>query len=255
MQWATTAGLWVVLTGRAKGGPAGHVLNNSTLASEMVAMWAGLAARYAQTDGIAGYEVLSEPRTDDAAQIHAFQVKACNAVWKHDSRASCLIGAGPFYSRYNVDQRYIIEGNVIYAANYLTPKPFTRDRLGGVVYPGAKVRCGDLVEKEEVPYACPNGNKDAAITFDKSFLRTLAAPFFDFTEKYNVPLWVDQWGLYGAAGGGGASVSAYMVRCVRLLIVVHRVLLLLLSFPSPPLNLANPCWSLLVHVLTSCIYE
>ena len=59
--WATGVGLWTVLTGRAKGGPDGHVFDNATLAAQMVHMWGTLAARYAKVHNIAGYEVTTKP--------------------------------------------------------------------------------------------------------------------------------------------------------------------------------------------------
>lgn len=105
IKWSTGAGLWTVLTARAKGaGAAGTsstagILNSPTLTAEMVAMWGFLAARYASTPGIAGYEVISEPQSLNATRIHAFHVATCKAVWAHDPRAACLIGAGAYYDR------------------------------------------------------------------------------------------------------------------------------------------------------------
>jgi hypothetical protein len=210
--WATDLGLWTVLTGRAKGGPAGHVFNNDTLVTEMVAMWGFLAARYANVSNILGYEVFSEPRTLNATQVHQFHVDACGAVWDQDPRAACLIGAGKFYDRYQLDERFIIKDRpVIYAANYLTPKRYTKGALRTVEYPGSKIKCGDLLETKEIPHACPGGDGEAEIAFNKDFLRILAKPLSEFKSKFNVPLWVDQWGIYGGGvGGGDASITAYM---------------------------------------------
>ena len=210
--WATGAGLWTILTGRAKGGPGGHVFDNDTLSSQMIEMWSFLAARYANVSNILGYEVFSEPRTLNATQVHQFHVDACGAVWDQDPRAACLIGAGKFYDRYQLDERYIIKGKpVIYAANYLSPKKYTKGALRNITYPGSKIKCGDLLEAKEVPHACPSGDAEAVITFDKEFLGTLAEPFSEFQKKFNVPLWVDQWGIFGGGvGGGNASITAYM---------------------------------------------
>ena len=92
-----------------------------------------------------------------------------------------------------MDARYILHGGpVIYAANYLTPKPYTKGELLNISYPmTTRMRCGDLVLKKDQP-ACPGGDMDAEIVFNKDFLRKLAAPFSAFSQKYNVPLWVDQ---------------------------------------------------------------
>ena len=107
IEWSTGAGLWTVITARAKGaGAAGSdpsstagILNSPKLTAEMAAMWGFLAARYAGTPGIAGYEVLSEPQSLNATKTHAFHVSTCKAVWAHDPRAACLIGAGAYYNR------------------------------------------------------------------------------------------------------------------------------------------------------------
>lgn len=215
--WTTGAGIWTVITGRAKGGPNGHVFNNATLATQMIAMWSFLAARYANVSNILGYEVIAEPRTLNASQVHEFHVAACNAVWKQDSRAACLIGAGKFYDRYQLDERYLIkERPVIYAGNYLSPKTYTKGALKDITYPGSRIKCGDLVAEKEVPHVCPGGNASAEITFDKSFLSILARQLLDFKTKFNVPVWVDQWGIVGSVGGGNASVSAYMTDALDL---------------------------------------
>ena len=234
-------------------------------------MWSFLAARYASTPGIAGYEVLSEPQSLNATKTHAFHVATCNAVWAHDPRAACFIGAGAYYDRcartgpafralltvlltlhvtggcslrrpyldllaclliccrYNLDERYILSGQgpVIYAANYLTPKPYTKGELLNISYPMTqKMRCGDLVMKKDQP-ACPGGDMDAEIVFNKDFLRKLAAPFTAFSEKYDVPLWVDQVSSVSLSLSLSSSLAdlllrmnglhaAYFCACLRL---------------------------------------
>lgn len=105
INWSTGAGLWTVLTARAKGAgaagssPTAGIINSPKLTAEMAAMWGFLAARYASTAGIAGYEVLSEPQSLNATEVHAFHVATCTAVWAHDPRAACLVGASPYYDR------------------------------------------------------------------------------------------------------------------------------------------------------------
>ena len=212
--WTTQNGLWTILTGRAKGGENGHVFNNDTLATEMIAMWSFLANRYSNTSNILGYEVLSEPRTLNNTQVHLFHVQACTAVWKQDPQAACLIGPGKYYNRYRLDESFIIKNRpVIYAGNYLTPKTYTRGSLSDVTYPSLKkIKCGDLLAKKEIPYACPDGDSNAEIMFNKDFLSLLVKPLVNFQQKFNVPVWVDQWGIFGggSVGGGNKSVTAYM---------------------------------------------
>jgi hypothetical protein len=115
-----------------------------------------------------------------------------------------------------LDERYILEeGPVIYAANYLTPKPYTKGELLNISYPMTqKMRCGDLVLKKDQP-ACPGGDMDTEIIFNKDFLRKLAAPFSAFSQKYDVPLWVDQVRLLTCAPdlAGLLLTSLHVIVC------------------------------------------
>ena len=217
---ATNASMWTIIAMRTKGGEDhSPIWDNATLATEYIAMLGFLASRYANVSNIAGFEVLAEPRLTgpgSALRVHAFQLRACNAVWEFDAKAVCFIGATEFYNRYLLNATYIIPNKpVIYAANYLTPKKFTKFDLNTLLptdfrYPASTIKCGDLVEKKEVAGACPGGDPSATITFDKDFLRILAQPIFDFKRDFNVPLWIDQWGIAGSVRGGNASTQAYM---------------------------------------------
>lgn len=100
LNWTTgDLNAWSIITARsadaAGDGGVGHtIFTNDTLKEQWLAMWSFLAARYKGTNNIAGYEVMSEPRTAaPASTVHAIQVEACNAVWAHDPRASCIIGS------------------------------------------------------------------------------------------------------------------------------------------------------------------
>ena len=151
---------------------------------------------------------------DDAAILPSI------ATHVHSLPGQLMLNWIPYYDRYNLldDDRYVLHGNVIYAANYLTPKPYTKGALTNISYPGAKLRCSELVERKDFP-ACPGGAADAQVTFDKHFLRALAAPFSAFTRKRNAPLWVDQWGIHAAVGGGNTSVAAYLADAIEIFAV------------------------------------
>ena len=123
--WSTgELGAWSVITARSAsaagdGGPGATIFNNATLKSEWLAMWGALARRYANMTKIAGYEVMSEPRTNSPATlVHSIQQEACDAVWQHDPQAVCLVGASEFYNRYNPNATYLVTGGpVIYAVS------------------------------------------------------------------------------------------------------------------------------------------
>ncbi len=103
---------WSVITARSAlaagdGGPGKTIFTNTTLESQWLAMWDTLARRYASTDNIAGYEVMSEPRTSvNASYVHRLQQQACSTIWAADPKAACLIGPAKFYNRYNLRARY-----------------------------------------------------------------------------------------------------------------------------------------------------
>ena len=68
---ATDAGLWVILAARAKyaaGWSGPDVWHSATMRRQMLAMWSFVARRYKDIDRIAGYEIMSEPRTKTVAQ-------------------------------------------------------------------------------------------------------------------------------------------------------------------------------------------
>ena len=68
---------------------------------------------------------MSEPRTNAPFVIvHAAQREACDAVWEHDPRAACVIGAARYYNRFRLNASLLIRGGgpVLYAANFFEPK-------------------------------------------------------------------------------------------------------------------------------------
>lgn len=213
LQWAAgEAGMWVIITARASlaagdGADGKTVWTNSTLRSEMVAMWRYLAWRYKDVDGVAGFEVMSEPRTDDADQVHAFHGDACAAVWAEDPRAICFVGPGAFYNRFNLGQEYVVEGGpVVYAVNFFEPNVWVGAGNQSVIY-GQATRCCDATKK----VSC--GGKDHCddvVVLNKDFLDRQLAPAVEFAKEFNVPVWIDQWGVAGGAGGGPEAQSAYL---------------------------------------------
>ena len=104
--------MWVTISARASlaagdGGNGATVWTNATLRQQMISMWGFLANRYAGRDNIAGFEVMSEPRVDDAKAIHAFHLSACAAVWASDPAAGCFVGPGKFYDRTHLTAEYV----------------------------------------------------------------------------------------------------------------------------------------------------
>ena len=96
MRHIASSGLWVILAAKARyaAGEAWprvpDVFHDERLAERYRAMWAHLATALAGEEGLAGYEVMSEPRWDGSdAEVHRFHVDACAAVWSSDADAVC----------------------------------------------------------------------------------------------------------------------------------------------------------------------
>ena len=94
LNWVTQeADMWATVTMRSAlaagdGGDGHTVFTNATLRAEMIEMWRYLAKRYYGLGGVAGYEVMSEPRWDGSdEEVHRFHVDACAAVWSSDPQA------------------------------------------------------------------------------------------------------------------------------------------------------------------------
>ena len=179
INWAAE-GMWVTISARASlaAGDGGHgrtIFNNATLRKQMVSMWGFLARRYAGRDNIAGFEVMSEPRVDDASAIHAFHLSACDAVWGGDPAAGCFVGPGKFYDRTHLSSAYLIaDPRVVYAANMF-----------------------DYVEGT-------NGGEVRA-----TLLRKLGM-ISNFSTTFSVPVWIDQWGVKDDSPGGVVAHATYL---------------------------------------------
>lgn len=221
--WASGTGLWVTLTSRAAeaagdGGQGHTVFTNATLADQMVAMWRFLAGRYATADRIAGYEVMSEPRVDGAEIVHPFEQRACDAVKAADPGAVCFVGPGPFYDRSNLGPEWLIRNNsqVIYAANFFVPKVWITagSATAAATRYGGRGQCCDLAQAKTCKTVA--GGCNATITLGKHWLESQLATVDAFRANFSVPVWIDQWGVWEAVGGGAASQAAYLADVLEL---------------------------------------
>ena len=92
LNWTTSAKLpnaWSVITARSAlaagdGGPGNTVFTNVTLKNQWIAMWTGLAKRYASYERIAGYVSI---------QVVTFFV-SCGLVTRLGVHTGCFVGAG-----------------------------------------------------------------------------------------------------------------------------------------------------------------
>lgn len=98
---ATEAGLWVILTARAKYAAgwnppeaSNDVWSDRELRRKYYVMWRHVAMRFRSTPRIAGYEIMSEPRTKSVSQpaVRDFMRGGCDAVHSQDPAALCVVG-------------------------------------------------------------------------------------------------------------------------------------------------------------------
>jgi hypothetical protein len=197
----TSNDIFVIITARAAkaagdGGDGHTVFTNDAMRNQMISMWKFLARRYNGHSNIAGFEVMSEPRTDNIdGCVHKFHQDACAAVWSEDPKAVCFIGPAKFYNRQHLGPEYILEGGpVIYAANFFVPSPWVTTKNPKVNY-GDRVPCCDVGGPKDCPKGC-----DEEITLDSSYLRAQLANIDAFQAKHDVPMWIDQWGVHAEVG-------------------------------------------------------
>ena len=58
--------------------------------------------------------------------------------------------------------------------------------------------------------ACGGFSGDANVTLNKESLKAWLAPAVSFGDKYQIPVWIDQWGLFTTAGTSDADRSHYL---------------------------------------------
>lgn len=197
----TNMGIWVIVTARAAeaagdGGTGHTVFTNPDMRSKMISMWRFLAERYKDHANIAGFEVMSEPRTDNVdGVVHKFHEDACAAVWSQDARAVCFVGPAKFYNRRHLGPEYVMEGGpVIYGANFFVPSPWITTKNPEISY-GSQTECCNVGGGND----CPNGC-DELITLDAAYLRQQLQDIDEFRASNNVPVWIDQWGVHAEVG-------------------------------------------------------
>lgn len=174
---ATDSGQWVILVLRSKYGagndplaPGESVFHNQTLEAQLLTVWRLLGARYRSFDGIAGYEVLAEPREKNlpAAQVTEFYEKACAAAQSADPRTPCVVGTAPYYKLWTVSEAMLLmqNQNVIYTFDYFVPEKYrTSSTVPARAFSPRSTRlfsyhCGRFVKGRssmpdyDLPYTC-----------------------------------------------------------------------------------------------------
>ena len=156
-------------------------------------------------------QVVADVAADVAADVVADARAVPGAVWAADPRAACIVGPTRFYNRYHLGPEYLMEPGrpTIYAANFFEPGLWIGGQGAAAALPyGATARCCDLAEEKSCGGSCDGGG--GTVTLGRAWLASLLQPVLDFRAKYDVPVWVDQWGLDAGASDGDASRAAYL---------------------------------------------
>mmetsp|Transcript_25424 Transcript_25424/g.54932 ORF Transcript_25424/g.54932 Transcript_25424/m.54932 type:complete len:247 (-) Transcript_25424:113-853(-) len=163
-------------------------------------MWEALARRYVSWDRIAGYEIMSEPRTKVVPQSAVMQLMAdgCAAVRRHDPHALCILGPAPYYKLWELNERLLLSSlpNVMYTFDFFVPwRLVTADSaISTAAFPG-DFECSSVYETWW-PQFCKSASERVHI--DDAWLnRTMAAWPGALRERFDVPILCNQWGVKG----------------------------------------------------------
>jgi len=119
-------------------------------------MWKWLADRYKDWDWIAGYEIMSEPRTKITPdwQVAQFFSEAIAAIRTKDKETPCVIGPAPYYKIWKLNKNYLMKDpKVIYTFDFFLPNDYVMNKEN-TSYP-AKYACDDIFAGW-TSYFCPN---------------------------------------------------------------------------------------------------
>jgi len=219
LQWAVTqitdAGMWVILTIRAKYGagwePTHGVFQNATLKDRMYSMWAHLAQIYKTQDRIAAYEIMSEPRDKSASPmaIKQFYAGGCSAVHAVDARTPCMVGPGHYYNQFLFTEDILIDDkNVIYTFDFLWTYKVKK-------YPG-DYACEDLCPGWVTQ--CCDGKGSTVQNFDAQWLESdILRWAIALQKKAHVPVYANQVSVTAGMGilspsNGGYNYTSDVMR-------------------------------------------
>lgn len=102
--------------------------------------WAHVADHYKNTPMIAAYEVLSEPRDQNAnaEMVRNFYTQTCKAVQAADPRTPCMVGSRNYYKLWTFTDDAYLPGmnNIIYTFDYFVPDNWAFARSSVAKYGG-----------------------------------------------------------------------------------------------------------------------
>ena len=192
---AEQAGLYVALTCREGPGRPdfnrSHEIWQSAAAQEAYAkMWGQIAAHYRGRASIVGYDLMCEPHPDQYANQplgdwNALAQKVTATIRAADERTPILVNSiGWAYPKQFEVLRPTGDPRTVYTVHFYDPHYYTHQKPADpVAYPGFRVP-----GKPEVAW-------------DKSVLEAQLAPVRAFQQKYQVPIFVGEFGCARFAPG------------------------------------------------------
>ena len=201
--------LWVILTARAKYA-AGYtwpddpdVFHNAQLRQRFYSMWRFVAREFSGTDRIAGFEIMSEPRTRSVSQTAVMELMAggCDAVHDADPRALCIVGPAPYYKVWELPKTRLPDRhrNIMYTFNFYVPGRFVASNSAESLrkgeeppsFPGAYA-CKDVYDWQWWREHC----KTEPVQFDAAFMHDVIRAYPGALRKrLRAPIFCNQWGV------------------------------------------------------------
>ncbi len=163
------------------------------LKNQLVSMYKMLAERYKPYDNLMGFCMFSEIYV--ASKYYRLYNELCTAIVDaiHSVDSSYIVsvtGVQTSSAESMIDAIHVDRPNVIYDFHFYSPKMFThyRDYYGDLRYPGW----------------IADGWSSGVQLVDRSYLRKKLQPVFEFSEKWNVPVWCGEFGAFGSAPDGSS---------------------------------------------------
>ena len=198
VQWASAAHLWVDLM--VRGGDCDFWTNPKVI-PQYEQMWAFLANRYKNTPYIGSYELLSEPHPArlsggvyDNAILKTLLVNTITEIRAIDPVTPIVVGAAQTYDIRDLGFVYLPgQTNLIYTFNFFELPAYVKSEKGkdaDIGYPGNYQDQGTSAD------FCNYPGKGQVVYMDKTWLAGLLQCGLDFRTEHNVPIYINQVGLF-----------------------------------------------------------
>jgi len=223
VQRLADAGFWVIIAAKARFAAgesypeAADVFHDTRLASAFEAMWRHIAGAMVDQPMLAGFEVMSEPRSKvtEQATVRRFYESVCSGVHLADRRIPipCVVGPTPYYKVWQLNSSMILQlptgapmPDVLYTFDFYDPWDFitAEPAAEGLGYPG-DYPCG-VAFRGWVRNFCDNASQ--VVRVDRSWLETLLDYPSTLARTHRVPVFSNQWGVKHSVRSGRLAYAS-----------------------------------------------